>query len=94
MTLTEEDFSERWNKNGTLRELIIKDRGFTTMKQILKNQEIADKWNKVVGGHGLLTTPEEIYKWKEIVELLKNFFNGDNVLTKQEYKRKILGDKK
>ncbi len=30
----------------------------------------------------------------QIVERLKNFFNGDNVLTKQEYKLKILGEEK
>lgn len=41
---------------------------------------------------------QELYlksqKEHEIVERLKKFFNQDNVLTKQEYKQKILGDKK
>jgi len=31
---------------------------------------------------------------KEIVEHLKNFFNADNVLTKSEYKQKILREEK
>ncbi len=33
-------------------------------------------------------------KYREIVERLKKFFNEDNVLTKQEYNQKILGEEK
>lgn len=31
---------------------------------------------------------------KDTVERLKKFFNGDNVLTKSEYKQKIIGEEK
>ena len=45
-------------------------------EQIFKWKDIADKWNKVVGGHGLLTTPEEICKWKEDSEQWKIYLDG------------------
>ena len=39
-------------------------------------------------------TIELCVELKRIVERLEKFFNQDNVLTKQEYKQKILGEEK
>jgi len=53
--------------------------------ELLKNQEKAKRWDE-------LGTPIKIdLDAIETAERLKEFFNGDNVLTKSEYKQKILG---
>jgi len=53
-------------KHLTKADFTIGQLGKEMIEQILKNQEIAEKWNKVVSGsNGLITTPEEISKWKE-----------------------------
>ncbi len=59
--------------------------------QIIKYQEDAEKYLAM-----LKEAPDlvEFDKLKRIIERLKNFFNADNVLTKSEYKQKILGEEK
>lgn len=56
-----------------------------------KNQEKAEKYLGM-----LKEAPDlvEFDKLKRTIERLKNFFNADNVLTKSEYKQKILGEEK
>jgi len=35
---------------------------------------------------------ERCVKIEAVIERLKKFFNGDNILTKSEYKQKIIGE--
>jgi len=60
--------------------------------QILKNQEDAETL-KVLNEIKQTISPK-CYEYERIVERLKKFFNQDNVLTKSEYKQKILEGKK
>jgi len=77
MTLNEEDLE-------FLDRIGVDDR---RMKIIKENQEKAEKWDK----HG--SAMDVLIKRNKIVERLKKHFNGDNVLTKSEYKQKILEGK-
>jgi len=60
-----------------------------------KMKEDADRLNNCIKSGGRLMDKfcvSDAIKYQELVERLKNFFNADNVLTKSEYKQKILGE--
>ncbi len=58
------------------------------IEKILNYQEKDKEWDKAT----TLDSYEEFLIQKQIVKHLKKFFDSDNVLTKQEYKQKILGE--
>lgn len=57
-------------------------------QEINQWKENAEKWE---AWNAKSNSAQLFDKYEKIVERLKNFFNADNVLTKSEYKQKILG---
>ena len=65
------------------------------IKTSVKNQEDAEKLDEHMRNyHSCGYGCQESERVWSIVERLKKFFNGDNVLTKSEYKQKILEEEK
>jgi len=93
MKLTKDNFwvDDAWENSRYTDHLTIecstkdKPKAEALVKQILKNQEDAEKWD-------LVSRDLEVEEAKNtlIVERLEKFFNENNVLTKSEYKQKIL----
>ena len=86
MTLTESDID--WLRFNCTEDLV---------EKILKYEVDAEKLKRIEESGGKLMD-KYCYKTaksdREIVEHMKNFFNADNVLTKSEYKQKIIGEEK
>ena len=103
MKLTKDDFlfiyhDDGRDATGEMLSQILKNQKmceyyqkFDTEHDMLKVLEKAEKWDKLClkSGDSLAVFLSN----SEIVERLIKFFNENNVLTKSEYKQKILEDK-